>query len=292
MKNFTNKLCVITGGSSGIGLAVAESLARQGARLLLVARGAEELERAADHLRQLGAASVDTLSADISQEADVARLAPMIARLGGAADLVVNSAGIVSGGQLDDTPLAEWERLHAVNVLGLVRVLQAVLPAMRARARAGGPGGHIVNIASGAGLVGFPGLSAYGATKAAVVSLSQSLRAELAGLNIGVTALCPGFVQTPIAHKLELFGRMNTPATRRLIERWFQFNNLQAGTVARACLRGVRRNQAVVVVGRDVRSGYWTQRLTPGLLDGLLARVSPRGSGRRPASIADPVPRS
>lgn len=283
IKDFRNKLCVITGGSSGIGLAVAEALAQQGARLLLVARDPAALERAAQQLRALGAAEVQVLSADVARDADVARLPAAVAAMAPAADLVVNSAGIVSGGLLHEVPLDEWRRLHEINVLGVVRVLQAVLPAMLTRASRGEGGGHVVNIASGAGLIGFTGLGSYVASKAAVVGLTESLRSELAASGIGVTAVCPGFVQTPIAAKVQLFGRMDTPRTQRFIQDWFARNNLQAATVARRTLQAVRRNQRMVVVGRDAVSGYWTKRLAPWLLEQFMTRSARPLTARKAA---------
>lgn len=270
---FKNKLCVITGGSSGIGYCVAEALARDGARLMLVARNAEALDAAAERLRGQGAAEVVTCSADVTRAEDVARMALAVSDMGSAADLVVTSAGVVSAGLLEDVPLEEWRRLHEVNVIGLVAVLQALLPAMRSRAKNGGGGGHIVNIASAAGLVGFPGMAAYGATKSAVIGLSESLRAEVSELGIGVTALCPGFVKTPIAEKITLFGRMNTPRTQKMIAQWFQRNDLNPERVARAALAAVRHDRALVVVGKDATSGYWTKRLFPSVLRRVLRRA-------------------
>ena len=280
LKTFKNKLCVITGGSSGIGLAIAEQLAAEGARLLLVARDPAMLDRAAARLRELGAAEVATLSADVAQQEDIARLPAAIAALAPAADLVVNSAGIVSAGLLHEVPMEEWRRLHEVNVLGVVRVLDAVLPPMLARAARGEGAGQIVNIASAAGLVGFSGLGAYAATKAAVVGFSESLRNELAGAGIGVTTVCPGFVKTPIAGKLKLFGRMDNARTQQFVQNWFIKNNLEAAAVARKTLRGAKRNQKLVVVGRDALSGYWTKRIMPSVLDRVMARLSPRPAKR------------
>ena len=278
LKTFKNKLCVITGGSSGIGLAIAEQLAAEGARLLLVARDHAMLEAAAARLRALGAAEVAILSADVARDEDIARVPAAIGALGAAADLVVNSAGIVSAGLLHEVPMNEWRRLHEVNVLGVVRVIDAVLPAMLARAARDESGGQIVNIASAAGLVGFSGLGAYAATKAAVVGLSESLRNELAASGIGVTAVCPGFVKTPIANKLKLFGKMDNARTQQFVQNWFVKNNLEATTVARKTLRAVRRNQKLVVVGRDAQSGYWTKRIAPGVLDRVLVRMAPKSA--------------
>lgn len=274
IKNFKDKLCVITGGSSGIGLAVAEALAREGARLLLVARDPAALDKAAAQLRTLGASEVQTLSADVSRDEDVARLPAAIQAMAPAADLIVNSAGIVSGGLLHEVPLDEWRRLHEINVLGVVRVIDAVLPAMLAR----GQGGQIVNIASGAGLVGFPSLSAYGATKSAVITMGECMRSELAASRIGVTTVCPGFVKTPIASKFKLFGRMDNERTQRFVATWFERNNLEAHTVARKTLAAVRANRGLVVVGRDVVSGYWTKRFSPRLLEAAIQRMTPGGS--------------
>ncbi len=166
-------------------------------------------------------------------------------------------------------------------MLGVVRVLQAVVPPMLARAARGEGGGHIVNIASAAGLVGFNGLGAYGGTKAAVAGFSESLRSELAGSGIGVTAVCPGFVKTPIAGKLRLFGQMDHPRTQRFIDNWFERNNLDADTVARQTLAAVRHNRRLVVVGRDAVSGYWTKRLSPTVLEHFMARMTGRNRGKQ-----------
>ena len=283
IKNFAGKLCVVTGGSSGIGLAIAEKLAAQKARLLLVARDEAALQQAAAHLRQLGAAEVATVSIDVASDEQMQRLAPAIAAMAPAADLVINSAGIVSAGMVHEVPLEEWRRLHEVNVLGVVRVLGAVLPAMLARSARGEGGGQIVNIASAAGLVGFAGLGAYAGTKAAVVGFSESLRSELSGAGIGVTTVCPGFVKTPIASKLKLFGRMNTPRTERFMQEWFVRNNLEAETVARKTIDAIRRNRALVVIGRDATSGYWTKRIAPRVLDKMMARMTRSMNRTRPA---------
>ncbi|MEQ1438231.1 SDR family NAD(P)-dependent oxidoreductase [Fontimonas sp. SYSU GA230001] len=280
IREFRQKLCVVTGGSSGIGLAVASALASEGARLLLVARDPAALDRAAQELRGRGASEVRVLSADVARDDEIARLPAAIATMGPCADLVVNCAGIVSGGLLADVPMAEWRRLHEVNVMGVLRVLHAVLPGMLARAARGDGGAHIVNIASGAGLVGFPGLSAYGATKAAVVSLGESLRGELADAGIGVTTVCPGFVKTPIATKFTLFGRMDNARTQQRVLDWFERNDLEAATVARRTLDAVRRDRALVVIGRDVVSGYWTKRIAPRVLERVLRRMAPRAPRR------------
>lgn len=271
-REFENKLCVITGGSSGIGYSIAELLADQGARLLLIARDEAALQRAAGALRQRGAREVAILSADIADAAQRQRIAPALARLGEAPDAIFNAAGVVSGGLLDEIPLAEWERLFGINVFGLVGVLDAMLPAMRRQAAASGRGGRIVNIASMAGLTGMPGMSAYCASKFAVLGLGESLAAELDALGISVTTVCPSFVRTPIADKVRLFGRMDDRRVRKGLERLFTRHGATPEAVARDALRGATRRQALVVTGRGARGSYWAKRFAPLLVRRLSTR--------------------
>lgn len=267
--DFKHKLCVISGGSSGIGLSLAQGLAAQQARLILLARNERALAQAAATLRELGAADVTCLAADVANADTLSRLPEVISAYGEAADLVINCAGIVSAGRLDEVPALEWQRLLNTNVLGTANVLRVTLPAMRARRR-----GHVVNMASAAGLSAFPGMAAYCASKAAVVAMSDALRAELAASQIAVTTVCPGFVQTPIAHKIEIFGSMNNPRTQQRIQRWFEGNKLAPETVARATLKAVAKQQALVLVGRDAQLGYWTGRLAPAVLRYFTARAA------------------
>lgn len=268
------KLAVITGGSSGIGYAIAQELVLRGARALLVARDVNKLEQACLRLNQIRPGSTSFVQADVSLSEDIARIAEQARALSGAADLLINSAGIVSAGLLFETPIAEWDRLHNLNVRGLVQVLQALVPDMIAQAKTDKQARHIINIASAAGYSGSPGMSAYGATKAAVIALSESLRAELAADKIGVTAICPGFVITPIAETVQLFGSMDNPKTRRTIEKMFAAGNLYPEQVARVAVQAIQDNKFLVSVGREAVGAHWLKRLSPR----LLARVVAMGS--------------
>lgn len=268
------KLAVITGGSSGIGYAIAQELVLRGARALLVARDVNKLEQACLRLNQIRPGSTSFVQADVNLSEDIARIAEQVRTLSGAADLLINSAGIVSAGLLFETPIAEWDRLHNLNVRGLVQVLQALVPDMIAQAKTDKQARHIINIASAAGYSGSPGMSAYGATKAAVIALSESLRAELAADKIGVTAICPGFVITPIAETVQLFGSMDNPKTRRTIEKMFAAGNLYPEQVARVAVQAIQDNKFLVSVGREAVGAHWLKRLSPR----LLARVVAMGS--------------
>jgi len=214
-ENLSGKLAVITGGSSGIGYAIAQTLAEKGAQILIVARNEKNLADAADKLSVFSEHAIETLSADLSQPEGVKRIADKVAELAPCADIVVNNAGMVSAGFIVDTPMEEWERLYSLNVRGLMGLLQQLTPAMEAQGRNDKEDRHIVNIASASGILAFPGMAAYGATKAAVISLGNCLRLELAPAHIGVTTVCPTFVKTPIAETVQLFGRMDNPGGQK-----------------------------------------------------------------------------
>jgi NAD(P)-dependent dehydrogenase (short-subunit alcohol dehydrogenase family) len=178
---------LVTGGSSGIGLAIARMLAEEGYDLTLAARKLERLEAVRD---DLGAAIV---SADVSVEADCARLVAEHIELHGGLDVLVNSAGVGIAGTVGDTGTKAWDLQQAVNLRGAFLVTRASLPYLRATK------GYVVNLASIAGTIPTPGLGAYGASKAALIALSRSLDREEAEAGVRVTALCPGFVDTPMA---------------------------------------------------------------------------------------------
>ena len=178
---------LITGGSSGIGLALARMLAQEGYALTLAARKLERLEAAR---AELGA---EVVQGDVGREEDCARMVSAHAERFGGLDVLVNSAGIGIGGSLADLSTKHWDLQQAVNLRGTFLVTREALPLLRA-AR-----GYVVNLASIAGTMPTPGLGAYGAAKAAVIALTRSLVREEAAHGVRATALCPGFVDTPMA---------------------------------------------------------------------------------------------
>ncbi len=178
---------LVTGGSRGIGVAIARMLVEEGVALTLASRNQERCEQAA---KELGALAV---TADVSDEDDCERVvAEHVAHHGGL-DVLVNSAGIGIGGNIESLPVKHIDLQLGVNLRGLVLVTRAAIPELR-KSR-----GLIVNLASIAGTIPTPGLSIYGATKAAVISFTHSLNGELESEGVRATALCPGFVDTDMA---------------------------------------------------------------------------------------------
>jgi NAD(P)-dependent dehydrogenase (short-subunit alcohol dehydrogenase family) len=181
------KVALVTGGSSGIGLAIARMLSEEGYALTVTARTVEKVEAAA---AELGALAVP---ADVSREEDCERIVAAHAERHGRLDVLVNSAGVGIVGRLEDMTAKRWDLQLGVNLRGLFLVTRAALPLLKASR------GQVVNVASIAGTMPSPMLGAYGASKAAVISLTRTLNAELEQDGVRATALCPAFVDTPMA---------------------------------------------------------------------------------------------
>jgi NAD(P)-dependent dehydrogenase (short-subunit alcohol dehydrogenase family) len=178
---------LVTGGSSGIGRAIAAMLAEEGYALTLAGRKLEKLEAAREGL------AAEIVQADVSREEDCVRLVNEHVELHGGLDVLVNSAGLGIASKTADTTTKAWDVQHSVNLRGAFLVIREALPHLRA-AR-----GYVINLASIAGTVPTPGLSAYGATKAGLIALTKTLSREEADSGVRFTALCPGFVDTPMA---------------------------------------------------------------------------------------------
>jgi NAD(P)-dependent dehydrogenase (short-subunit alcohol dehydrogenase family) len=178
---------LVTGGSSGIGLAIARMLREEGFDLTLASRTREKVEAAA---QELGALAV---AADVSNEEDCERLVGEHAERHGTLEVLVNSAGIGIGGNVESLSTKHWDLQFAVNLRGAFLVTRNAIPLLRQSH------GLVVNLASIAGTIATPGLAAYGASKSGLISLTRSLNKELEGDGVRLHALCPGFVDTPMA---------------------------------------------------------------------------------------------
>ena len=244
MDTVQGKVAVVTGASSGIGEAIAVRLAQAGASVVLTGRDEARLQAAA---ARCPGGKAWSFPADVTDEAQVATLAAAVHARHGAIDILVNNAGVVMSGLLVDVEPADWRRLFDLNVLGVVHGCRAFLPKMIER----GQGGHVVNMASVAGIVGPSGMSTYAATKFALAGLTESLRAELRRHRIGVSLICPSYVDTPIAGKVKIVGTLDNERTRAAVEREFKRNSVKPELVAERTLEAILKNRALTTVGRD-----------------------------------------
>ncbi len=201
------KIALVTGASSGIGAATARTLAREGARVAVVARREEESQRVVDGIRESGG-DARFVRADVSVPADVERMVEAVVAWGGRLDIAVNNAAALDSGPLADTDPATWDRVIATNLTGMFHCMRLEIAAMR---EAGG--GSIVNVLSGAALTPIPHQPAYTASKFGALGLTLVAALEEAPRNIRINAVCPGATQTTMADRL----LATDPATYRML---------------------------------------------------------------------------
>jgi NAD(P)-dependent dehydrogenase (short-subunit alcohol dehydrogenase family) len=202
VKDLSKRVAVVTGAASGIGFAMCERFAADQMSVVMADIESGPLQEASEKIRSLGV-EVLARTVDVSVAAAVEELAVETFATFGAAHVLCNNAGVGGGGVQATLSVAEWDWVLGVNLHGVIHGIASFLPRMLAS----GEEGHIVNTASMAGHLAFAGMGAYNASKYAVVGISESLFAELAGTNVGVSALCPGWVNTRIGES----GR-NRPA--------------------------------------------------------------------------------
>ncbi|MFO1327883.1 MAG: SDR family oxidoreductase [Rubrivivax sp.] len=241
---------LVTGASAGIGEALARCIARDGHALVLVARSAGRLRTLAAELRARHGVRIDVLPCDLSRRGAAARLGATLQRRGIAVDVLVNNAGVLEQGAFAAADAATHQKLIDLNVSALTAMLAAFVPGMVQRGR-----GRVLNVASIAAFQPVPSLACYAATKAYVLSLTESLAEELRPAGVGVTALCPGITATGM---LDGAAQAN-PALARLPA--FVVGEVQAVAEAgwQACLKG----EAIVVPGVVNQAATWATRSAP-----------------------------
>ncbi len=258
---------VITGAASGLGRALAVELAGRQAKLLL-ADIDEEGSRETVRLVARAGGEAHTVRCDVSRSDEVAALAGEADRALGGVDLVVNNAGVATGGEVGDIPLADWEWLVGVNLWGVIHGCNTFAPRFKQQR-----GGHILNVASSAGFVSLPGMAPYAATKAGVIALSEVLKLELAPHGVGVTVLCPTFFQTNIIEG----GRGIDEANKNIALKLMKQAKLQAPDVARLALAAVDAGRLYALPHRDGRWFWRLKRAAPELLHNvILPRILPK----------------
>ena len=191
--NLKGKNALITGGGRGLGKAVAVALANEGVNVGITGRNEENLKSTVAELEKLGVKAAYSVF-DVEEMAQVEQGVASIASQLGGIDILINNAGVGDFGSFEDMPVETWEKVMKVNLFGVYYVAKATLPYLKQNKE-----GDIVNVASTAGLKGGPNMSAYGASKAAVISLSQSLMAELRKFNIRVITLTPSTIATDMS---------------------------------------------------------------------------------------------
>jgi len=259
---FPLKRAFLTGGASGLGLATAEWLSRSGWRIALLDRDAARLGEAVGRLTSLGAAEVSTHVVDTGDGDAVRGAVDQFAGALGGLDLAMNAAGVAVAGRFLETPPTDWEWILRVNLIGVANACRAELPHMLSAG-----GGLVINVASAAGFVSGADMSAYNASKAAVISLSETLDQEHRRDDIQVVAAMPGFFRTRLLeHARAPEGALQT--ARKIMH----MSNLEAEPVALEILSRAAAGERHVVLPREYRFLWRYKRLAPAAFQRFMIR--------------------
>ena len=193
MKDLRDKVAFVTGGASGLGLGMAKAFGREGMKVMIADIDQPAVTKAVQELRDLQVRAEGVIC-DVGSRGSVREAALKTIATFGKVHVVCNNAGVAAGGPIGTVPERDWDWIMDVNLMGVVYGMEVFAPLIESH----GEGGHFVNTASMAGMIGFPNAEPYCATKFAVVAMSEGWAGQLAPKNIGVSVLCPGFVQTRI----------------------------------------------------------------------------------------------
>ena len=268
--NFVDKVVLITGGSRGLGLVLARQLAQDGARLVLLARDAEELERALGDIRnEVPDVDVMAVQTDVRKRYDVERAVALVIERFGRVDAVINNAGVIQVGPIDHMAPSDYDDAMNTHFWGPLHVSLAAIPYMRRQG-----GGRIVNISSIGGRIAVPHLVPYSASKFALTGFSEGLRAELARDNITVTSVYPGLMRTGSPVNAQFKGRRSAEYT------WFAMADslpgltISAERAANQILMACRRGDAELVITIPAKLAILASTVAPELFARIMAAVN------------------
>ncbi|MBW3659936.1 MAG: SDR family oxidoreductase [Actinobacteria bacterium] len=247
---------LVTGAASGLGRAIAAAAAGAGWRVLLTDLDGDAARRAAAELAAATGVDVRPLALDVRDEQAWDAAVTTVRDAWGGLDVLVNNAGVAAGGRIDHLPLEDWQWIVDINVLGAVRGCRAFVPLLKEQGS-----GHVVNVASLAGLLHPPFMASYNVTKAGVVALSETLRAELEPYGIATTCVCPGFFPTDLGTTL----RSPDPAVHELTAKLMASSDVTADDVAAMVLEAVEDGTFLVLTERAGRIAYGAKRFAPWL---------------------------
>ncbi|MGI9277320.1 MAG: SDR family NAD(P)-dependent oxidoreductase [Endozoicomonas sp.] len=278
MKDFNNKVAVITGAGGGIGRAMALNLAGQGCHLALVDLNPEGLAETAAQLEKFGV-NVSQHVANVTDRSRMEALPEEVLAEHGKVNLLMNNAGITIQKSFEDMSLEEWELVIGINIWGVIYGSKAFLPALKKAAAEGEDNAHIINMSSLAGFLGIPNQSSYSATKAAVKGISEALWGELKVFGIGVTTVHPGAIRTNIM-RAHMDKAGNTEKATAIADKVEKFA-MPVEVGVEKILKAVRKNKLRAVVGKDAHAVELLKRFLPSGIHKPFARMFAKEQAER-----------
>ena len=257
------KRILVTGGSSGLGAALVRQFVAEGNRVL------------ATDVRGEAPEGASYLTLDVRSDEDWAAAVEWCRREWDGLDLLVNNAGVATGGRIDVETIAEWDRVVDINLMGVVRGCRAFAPVFKQQRS-----GHIVNTASAAGLVHPPMMSSYNTVKAGVVALSETLSHELHPYGVTVSVVCPSFFKTNLADSIQGTDTQMNAVAKRLIEK----SPRTADEIATAVLNGIAKHRFLIIPDRPALMSWRTKRFARPLYDRQMRKIAARAQSRSAGS--------
>jgi NADP-dependent 3-hydroxy acid dehydrogenase YdfG len=262
------RLVMITGAGAGLGEAMARRFHAAGDRVVATDQDGQRVIQLADELGE----RVQAFSLDVTDAEQWSTVVTAVEQQHGPIDVLINNAGVAVAGSLEDTSLEDWRWVMEIDLMGVVMGCKAVAPLMRGRGR-----GHLINVASFAGLAGAPEINAYGTAKAAVVAMSEGLRAELDDSGVAVSVLCPAFVQTRLLESM----RATDDQYHRRVSRWMANSGVSAADVAEVVYQAVQTPKFLLLTHRETRWLWRLKRHLPRVYYALLMRGVRRARHKR-----------
>ncbi len=270
VETLRDKTVIITGAASGIGRSTALAFAKRGAHIVAVDINETALEPLGREVAALGVRFMP-FALDVADENAMKAFAADVKAKAAVPDVLINNAGIGYMGAFLDSDLAHWQRVLAVNVMGVVHGCYFFLPDMIA---AGGSR-HVLNVASAAGNFPVPSLAAYSTSKAGVKSFSEVLRMELRGTNVGVTTVCPGIIDTPIVSFSGSNAAPTVSAERAAkLQAYYKTKGCSPDVVADDMVRASLDGRDMLLTGPSAKPGYYLSRLSPRLTRAAVIRTA------------------
>ena len=262
----------ITGAGSGLGRAIALHYARQGAQLACTDRDLASVDETLAQVIKEGGTGL-AFALDVTREDDFIAAAKRLQSEWQGVDVVINNAGVATAGDIDAAPMSDWEWVVNINLFGVVRGCKAFAPLLKAQRS-----GHVVNVASFAGIANPPGMGSYNASKAAVVAVSETLRHELAEFGVGVTVVCPAFFPTNLMNS----ARVIQPGTVGMVHKFMKKSGVTAEGVAAQIARAVSKKEFLVLTHKDTRQQALLKRIAPESFFKMMVKGRKRLAPKKP----------
>jgi len=267
-KKFPEKRVVITGAGSGLGRALALEFARRNWRIAIAEINDERAAESAKMVREQGGIPL-TIHCDVTLPRDMENVLTIVRREWKGVDILINNAGVASAGWFERIPLEKWNWIIGINLMSIIYGCRTFIRYFKES----GTGGYIVNVASSAGIASLPEMVSYNTTKAAVISLSETLRIELSKINVGVSVVCPTFFKT------NLMDQFSSPdeRQRQLADTFFGNAKITSEQVARHTVASIEKNRFYVITQADGRNMWRMKRWFPELYFKIFGVIYKKG---------------